>query len=362
MTGPIGPKPPRDARKLLLVVASLLVALAGAEVLLRFFHPVDYRRPIARPPGHVWMDVVHQPSTTPGLTYELRPGAIGEAKDAKGGRVVVNARGMRGPELVEPKGARTLRVAVLGDSVAFGFGVEQDQLFSARLAAKLGALEDRAHDYEVLNFAVTGYSSREEAVVLEAKALPLAPDVIVVAYYLNDPDFGPVNALRMAFHPTEAWERSELLRFLAQKAHQLELARNGGDYYRWLHAPDTDEWKSVPQAFARMHSLAAAKQLHVVLAIFPTFALDVERGKERTVFATWDEYGYAPLHAQVRKAAEQESFTVLDVLDVFRASGKTPRELARDPDHPNALGHDLAADALGKLLLERHAEFFGSER
>lgn len=362
MTGPNGPKPPRVARKLLLVLASFLVAFGLVELGLRLFHPVDYLRPVTVPPGNVWVAGLHQASSVPGLTYELRPGAIAEAKDAKGARVVVDSRGMRGPELVEPKGARTLRIAVLGDSVAFGFGVEQDQTFSARLAAKLGALDDRAHDYEVLNFAVTGYSSREEAAVLEAKALPLAPDVIVVAYYLNDPDFGPVNALRMAFHPTKAWERSELLRFLAQKAHQMELARNGGDYYRWLHAPDTAEWKSVPQAFARMHALASAKKLHVVLAIFPTFALDVARGQERSIFATWDDYGYAPLHAQVRKAAEQESFTVLDVLDVFRASGKTPRELARDPDHPNALGHDLAAEALMKLLLERHAELFGTPR
>lgn len=351
------------ARKLALGLGSFLVALVLVELGLRLFHPVDYRRPVTVPPGNVWVAGLHQPSNVPGLTYELRPGAIAEAKDAKGARVVVNAHGMRGPELVEPKGARTLRIAVLGDSVAFGFGVEQDAMFTARLAAKFGALSDRAHEYDVLDFAVTGYSSREEAAVLEAKALPLAPDVIVVAYYLNDPDFGPVNALRMAFHRTEAWERSELLRLLTQKKDQMERARlGGGDYYRWLHAPETDEWKSVPEAFARMHALADARHLKVVLAIFPTFALDVPRGATRSLFATWDEYGYAPLHAQVRAAAEKEAFVVLDVLDVFRASGKTPRELAQDPDHPNAAGHELAAEALLRLLVARHAELLGCPR
>lgn len=348
---------PRRARQLALVAGSFLVALVAAEAVLRLAFPVAYRRPVERPPGHVWTDVIHRPSSVPGLTYELRPGAEGDAKDA---HVVINSAGMRCHEPVEPKSNQTLRVVVLGDSVAFGFGVAQQDVFTARLEELLRAQPGRARDYEVLDLAVTGYSSREEAAVLEHKALALDPDLIVVAYYLNDPDFGPVNALRMAFHQPEWWERSELLRLLAQKAHQWELARRGGgDYYRWLHAPETDEWKSVPEAFARMHALADSRALRVVLAIFPTFALD---GKTRTPFRTWDEYAYGALHAQVRRAAEAEAFTVLDLLDVYRASGKGPQELARDPDHPNALGHALAAEALAKLFAERHAELFGAER
>lgn len=344
-------------RKLLIVLLSLAVALGAAELVLRVWFPVKYRQPVVAPPGHGWTGVIHRPSSVPGLTYELRPGATGHEKDCD---IVVNSLGMRGPELVQPKSNQMLRVAVLGDSVAFGFRVEQPELFTARLAELLNGQAGRAHDYEVMNFAVTGYSAREEAVVLEHKALPLDPDLVVVAYYLNDPDFGPVNALRMAFHRAEWWEHSELLRLFAQKAHQMELARHGGgDYFRWLHAPETDEWKSVPEAFARMHALADSRALRVVLAIFPVFALD---GKERKPFTTWDEYAYTPLHAEVRAAAEQEAFTVVDLLDVYRASGKAPQELARDPDHPNALGHQLAAEALARLFSERHAELFGAPR
>ncbi|MBI5363931.1 MAG: SGNH/GDSL hydrolase family protein [Planctomycetes bacterium] len=352
-----GPKRRGAGRKLLLVLCSLGLALGAAEVVLRVWFPVKYLQPVVRPPGHGWTDVIHQPSSVPGLTYELRPGASGREKDCT---IAVNSLGMRGPELVQPKSNQMLRVAVLGDSVAFGFRVEAPEMFTARLAELLNGPPGRAHDYEVMNFAVTGYSAREEASVLEHKALPLDPDLVVVAYYLNDPDFGPVNALRMAFHRAEWWEHSELLRLCAQKAHQMELARSGGgDYFRWLHAQETDEWKSVPAAFARMHALADSRALRVVLAIFPVFALD---GKERKPFVTWDEYAYAPIHAQVRAAAEKEAFSVVDLLEVYRASGKAPQELARDADHPNALGHALAAEALAKLLLERHAELFGTPR
>lgn len=341
------PQRARWKTRLALVLGSLVVALGAAEVVTRTWFPVAYRRPVEPPPTHGWTRVIHQVSSTPGLTYELRPGAEG---DEKGSHIVVNALGMRGPLPLEPKPLGSLRIATLGDSVAFGFGVDESQMFTRVLEQKLNARAERKHDYEVLDFAVTGYSSREEASVLEFKALPLAPDLVLVAYYLNDPDFGPVNALRMAFHKAEWWEHSSLLRLIAGKRQELDEQRlGGGDYYRWLHNESTPEWKSVPQAFARMREVCAARSLKVVLAIFPTF-----KNYER-----WPDYPYGELHAQVRRAAQEQQFVVLDLLDVYRASGESPARIKFDPDHPGAVGHELAARALLQLLLERHEELFG---
>lgn len=333
--------------KVALVLGSLAFALALGEIAVRGWLDVEYRRPVVPRPDHPWTRMIHQRSSTPGLTYELRPGAEG---DEKGSHIVVNALGMRGPPPKEPKPANVLRIATLGDSVAFGFGVEEAEMFPRRLEALLNARERRSREYEVLDFAVTGYSTREEAIVLEHKALALAPDLVLVAYYLNDPDFGPVNALRMSFHEPEWWERSELLRFLAGKRQDwIERRLGGGDYFRWLHEPSTDEWKSVPAAFARMRELAASRSLRVVLAIFPTFKK----------FTQWSDYPYGALHEQVRRAAEAEQFTVLDLLEVYRDSGEPPSRLARDPDHPGPIGHELAARALAALLVERHEALFG---
>jgi hypothetical protein len=35
--------------------------------------------------------------------------------------------------------------------------------------------------------------TRDESIVVEAKALPLQPDLVVVAYFLNDPDYDPTH-------------------------------------------------------------------------------------------------------------------------------------------------------------------------
>jgi hypothetical protein len=343
----VTPTRARWRTRVVLALGSLAVALALAELVTRTWVDVKYRRPVRPPSDHGWTRVLHQRSEMPGLTYELRPGAEGVEKDC---RIVVNALGMRGPMPATPKPARTLRIATLGDSVAFGFGVEEPQMFPVLLGTRLNARSERAHDYEVLDLAVTGYSTREEASVLEHKALPLDPDLVLVAYYLNDPDFGPIHALRMAFHEPEWWERSHLLRLAAGKRQEWTEARlGGGDYYRWLHERSTPQWRSVLDGFARMRELCDARSLRVVLAIFPTF-----KG-----FTSWSEYPYAELHAQVRAAGEAQRFVVLDLLEVYRASGEPPSRIARDPDHPGPIGHALAAQALAELLLAQHEALFG---
>lgn len=338
----------RWKKKAFVLLATTAVTLVLAEVVMRLFFPVEYRRPITRVPGHVWSELLHRRSDVPGLGYELRPGAEGDAKDS---HIVVNHLGMRCHEPASPKPASLLRIAAIGDSVAFAFGIEEEQGYCSVLEELLNAPgAGRKHAYEVLNFAVTGYSSRDEAIVLEKKALPLAPDLVIVGYYLNDPDIGPVNALRMYFHETEWWEHFELLRLLAQKKRQWDTQRlGGGDYYRWLHNTSTEEWQSVLRAFEDMRRVTQANKLKVLFAVFPTF-----KG-----FETWDEYPYAELHEQVLAEARKAGFMTLDLYAVYKASGHSPAELRKDPDHPGPLGHAVAAQAMLDLIHENHAALFG---
>jgi lysophospholipase L1-like esterase len=89
-----------------------------------------------------------------------------------------NALGFRGAE-VGPKQADRVRVLVLGDSFAYGVGVENDETFSARLEA----LEPRL---EVINTGVNGYGTGQQLLVLREDGLPLQPDVVIVAFFWND--------------------------------------------------------------------------------------------------------------------------------------------------------------------------------
>ena len=84
--------------------ALAVLALVGAELIARRWAP-----------GYlVQARGLHVFSSAYG--WAGRPGAAAAMGD---GRVTLNARGYRGPELSQPKTADRTRVVVLGDSIAF---------------------------------------------------------------------------------------------------------------------------------------------------------------------------------------------------------------------------------------------------
>jgi len=81
-----------------------------------------------------------------------------------GNLVVVNAFGMRGPE-VRPR-KHQLRVLLLGDSIVFGtYRVGQNELISSSLEPELARLT--ARDVEVLNIACSSWGPENQAAYLE---------------------------------------------------------------------------------------------------------------------------------------------------------------------------------------------------
>jgi hypothetical protein len=120
-------------------------------------------------------------STNPRLLFELRPGGVAHAEV----EYRVNSQGLRGPETTVDKPGGVRRLAVLGDSVAFGYWVAERDGFPRQLE---GLLQGRTggERVEVLDFGVPGYNLDQEIETLRAKALEFAPDVVVVAFCLND--------------------------------------------------------------------------------------------------------------------------------------------------------------------------------
>ena len=156
--------------------------------------------------------------------------------------VAINSLGFRGGEF-PPRRREALRIVCLGDSWTFGANVDQENTYPARLEA---LLRQRFPDagVDVMNLGVMGYSSFQGRELLRRRALALEPDVVVLAFGMNDSSVAGFRDADLAAAPPpgpgrralEAVGRLEALRLLAYAAQRL--TRPGDSLAEHLRAAD----------------------------------------------------------------------------------------------------------------------------
>lgn len=95
-----------------------------------------------------------------------------------------NSSGYRDCEIAVKKPKNTIRILVVGDSIAFGHGVLDHETFPEQLEA---ALNDnaKAYHFDVINTAVPGNSPFQEYYDLK-RGLKFEPDIVIIQFALND--------------------------------------------------------------------------------------------------------------------------------------------------------------------------------
>lgn len=136
------------------------------------------------------------------IGYKLNQNYQGEFSDIF---VKINSQGFRQENLVQlNKSPGTTRIVGLGDSVAFGFGVEEPKTYLRQLENLLNRSTDKK--FEVINAAVTGYNTFQERKFLEDGVLKFKPDIIILSLVLNDigGDFHVPNMVYRTLAPFKA--------------------------------------------------------------------------------------------------------------------------------------------------------------
>ena len=105
-----------------------------------------------------------------------------------GADVQISSQGLRDREfsLVPPPG-RT-RILMLGDSLAFGWGVEQDETYSKVLE---GMLLKSGRDVEVINTGVGNYNTEMQVAYFLERGHKFKPQYVVLNYFINDAEPTP---------------------------------------------------------------------------------------------------------------------------------------------------------------------------
>lgn len=121
-------------------------------------------------------------NNNPQIIYELKPNI-----KAKFVRVLIstNKNGFRGRVIPSKKGKKSVRIIGLGDSVMFGWGVEEGKDFMSVLAEELQKFAPQC-DWEIVNTGVPGYTTLMEVATLEEKGLAYSPDVVILNFINND--------------------------------------------------------------------------------------------------------------------------------------------------------------------------------
>jgi lysophospholipase L1-like esterase len=115
--------------------------------------------------------------------YGMRPNV--DLQTPEGARYTINADGFRDHPYARPKPAGTFRIVVLGQSVAFGFGVPLEDTFPKLLERRLAIVAPEVR-IEVLNLGVIGYNAYTEAALFADVGVGYEPDLVLVQFGFND--------------------------------------------------------------------------------------------------------------------------------------------------------------------------------
>lgn len=337
--GDWGGGPPSSAPKLLLplltILLSLTLALLLAEGLVRWAG--------VAPEVSLIREGRFRLSSNPDLGYEPVPhyeyrGPLTSFHDYSG---VSNALGFRDVEHAVERAPGVRRVLVLGDSVAAGQGVARtEDIFPRQLEERLRAA---GMAVEVLNFAVSGYNTGQEVAMLAQEGLAFGPDLVLVAYCLNDrrrSDGGILATLRAREQEAGGAVRARYHPWLVHSAlYRLLRHRFAGP----PEAPEAGPADTREEALAELDDLSREHGFDVLMVIFPRFGNLMEYPPE-----------WGAEHDLVTRMAESHGFAVLDLLPAFqRCRQNTDGRLARDRYHPTTVGHACAGQAVADWLVRR---------
>ena len=348
--------------KLLLCALTVLLSFGVCEIAARIMFP--------RPP-----DDTRQPQIVyqydPEIGYVLAPSQQGWSND---GFMTVNSLGFRGHEVALPKPAGSFRVVVIGDSVAAGLGVANEQTFSAQLEHMLHERMPLRR-FDVVNLAVSGYNTRQEVQLLARHVERLQPDLVLVGFYVNDIEGSLDDGMT-----TEGGTRITAVK--PRPGEILHMDVSGGAWWnRWLRrsrvaylfgrvlirwtkrgewatsrfaleqvmlqGKDSAEiergWKNVEKAFESLKALAGS-DFRVGVISLPC--------KEQVT----GQYSGAAYERRLRDIAQRLGFLFIDPLPALTARSKSAElYVPYDRNHENAAGHQVIAGAILDSLVDNNA-------
>jgi hypothetical protein len=265
-----------------------------------------------------------------------------------------NAEGFRSAEYPVEKAGRRFRIAGIGDSLMFGWGVDQDAGYLALLERRLNR-EPEGPRWEVFNTAVPGYNAAMEVETLETKVLRYRPDLVVYGFCPNDASLP--NFIRAVRSPL-SWRESFLWGFVRGRLRPelesddaLVAAPRRADDRAFEDDPsraperyrEITGWEAFGRALAALRDLGRVHGFRTIVLAFVPGTEDPrkERGLRRAA-----DLGLAIVDVGKTQAAWLQAHGIAE----YAGSALT---VSATDLHPSPLSHEMAAGELLKAMVDQ---------
>jgi len=220
---------------------------------------------------------IYQTSANRILRYELKPNTNTKFE---GFDVAINSDGFRGREYSLQKEENTYRIVLLGDSVAFGRLMPFEHGLSNRLEIALKNLCPQKN-FEVLNMGVEGYNSIQELEMLKTRGLKYNPDLVIVYYSFNDPDYPEYYFKKNFLNRHSVFSRYiqyKIKKYMIKRDRIRKNIKSIPENFRYLYS--TECWQFAKDAVLEMGDLTAKEKIKMVLLIVPELSEPVQDFRE----------------------------------------------------------------------------------
>jgi lysophospholipase L1-like esterase len=268
----------------------------------------------------------------PAVGHEHVPGSAARLMRSD---VNINSGGLRNREVTLEKPAGTARIMMLGDSIVFGWGVDQDKTMSVDLEKDLSA--GGFGLAEVINTGVGNYNTAMEVAYFLKSGAAYHPDTVVLNYFINDaeptPTYQPVPWYARRFYAYAvsggAWDIFKRSLLGGPEWHK---------YYADLYRDGQPGWMAAQDNIRRLAAYCRENGIRLVMTNIPELH-------------QLSPYPFVDVNAKLAAIAAAEGIEYVDLLPAV--TGEAPDSLwvtAPDP-HPNAKAHALMARRLADYFL-----------
>ncbi len=283
---------------------------------------------------------------------------LGESEEVSpNASVKLNTFGLRDKDFSDVVPHDCKRVLILGDSFTFGQGVKEEEAIFPRLLEKQlnSLLSPKGLSVEILNGGLPGSLTNNWLDLLNRVIVPFKPDIVLIVFFLRDGTrlgsmghfFDPIRreiqgrSIANRTNESILYRHSYLYRLFQDFLDRSFLARKYSELLNESYFGGTDKTEEWERAKVNIRKIKAVSESHGAVIGMVIFPVLVELN---------ESYPFQGIVNHLVKFGKEGQIPTHNLLPSFLGMHAPDLWVSSLDQHPNALGHDIAATSILPFL------------